>query len=180
MSEDTYQKRYSEHQKRKARVLIEIMKERHSDRRFTEDEVEDGKIQELIKTLDLCPSSCDRKAVSTKIIKDRDHKTLLGGVLVGGAGWIHRAPAVILITADGRAYKAGQEIDFMPFLDGGVVVQQLGLSATAMGLSGTFVNPSIRDFNQDHFRKVFLDNNKNLILLGAYAIGYPHKENGKK
>lgn len=172
MEEDKYQKRYLAHQQDKKAELIEIMKERHSRRRFSDEPVPQEVIDELIKVVDLAPSSCDRKAVTVKVITDRDQKALLGGILVGGVGWIHRAPAILLITADPAAYKAGNEIEWMPYLDGGVVAQQLALMATALGIHGCFANPNIRDFNKDHYHKVFGPE----ILTMAFAVGYPIKE----
>ncbi|MBQ3293316.1 nitroreductase family protein [Candidatus Saccharibacteria bacterium] len=166
---DIYQERYLRHQQEKKAELIEIMKERHSNRRFSDKPIPNEVIEELIKVVDLAPSSCDRKAIKVKVITDKDKKALLGGILVGGVGWIHRAPAILLITADPNAYKAGNEIDFMPYLDGGVVSQQLALMATALGIHGCFANPNIRDFNKDHYHKIFGPE----ILTMAFAIGYP-------
>jgi len=165
---DKYQIRYTAHQERKKKVLIEIMKQRHSDRMFSDVPVEQEKIDELVKAVDLCPSSCDRKAVSVEVVTDRDKKALLGGILVGGVGWIHRASFIILIKANPIAYKAGNEIEFMPYLDGGVVIQQLYLMATSLGLSGCFVNPNIREMNMEHYHKIFGDE----ILCGSFIGGY--------
>ena len=167
--EDVYQERYLKHQQEKKAELIQIMKDRHSNRRFSDEPIPQDVIDELIKVVDLAPSSCDRKAIKVKVITDKDQKALLGGLLVGGVGWIHRAPAILLITADPKAYKAGKEIDFMPYLDGGVVSQQLALMATTLGIHGCFANPNIRDFNQDHYHKIFGPE----ILTMAFAIGYP-------
>lgn len=172
MEQDKYQKRYINHQLEKKAELIKIMKDRHSNRRFSDEEVKQEVIDELLKVVDLAPSSCDRKAIKVKVITDRDQKALLGGILVGGVGWIHRAPAILLITADPAAYKAGKEIDFMPFLDGGIVSQQLALAATALGVHGCFANPNIRDFNLDHYHKIFGPE----ILTMAFAVGYPLKD----
>ena len=171
MKEDSYQKRYLKHQQEKKAELIEIMKERHSNRRFDDKPIPQEVIDELIKVIDLAPSSCDRKAIKVKVITDKDQKALLGGLLVGGVGWIHRAPVILLITADPEAYKAEKEINFMPYLDGGVVSQQLALMATALGIHGCFANPNIRDFNISHYHKIFGPE----ILTMAFAIGYPHK-----
>lgn len=169
MSEDEYQKRYLNHQKKKKEELIQIMKERHSKRRFSDREIPDSVIEELLNVIKLAPSSCDRKAIKVKVITDKDQKALLGGILVGGVGWIHRAPAIILITADPNAYKAQNEINFMPFLDGGIVAQQLALMATTLNIHGCFANPNIRDFNVKHYHDVFGPE----ILTMAFAIGYP-------
>lgn len=177
MSQDKtiYQKRYLDHQAKKAEILFEIMKSRHSDRMFKNNEVEEDKINKLVDVVELCPSSCDRKAIKVKVVKGRDEKALLGGLLVGGVGWVHRAPVVLLITADTTAYAGINEVDYMPYLDGGVVAQQLSLASTGLGLSGTFINPNIREYNKLHFTNVFFDGNKDIMLCGSYALGYPLK-----
>lgn len=164
----TYQERYLAHQLRKKDVLIKIIKARHSTRMFSDKQVDQKIIDEIVESINYCPSSCDRKAIRIDIVADRDKKALLGGLLVGGTGWIHRADKVLLIFADQIAYRAGDEILFMPYLDGGVVLYHLYLMATYYGLKCCFCNPNIRDFNQDHFKKVF----GNKMFCGAIALGY--------
>lgn len=165
---DPYQARYLAHQLKKKDTLIKIMKKRYSERMFSDKPVEQAKVLQILESQEWCPSSCNRQAVSVKVIEDRDDKALLGGLLVGGVGWIHRAPVVLLILADPLAYKAGDEINYMPYLDMGVVVQQSLLMATALGLKTAFANPNIRDLNKEHFRRVFSED----IFGGAIAVGY--------
>ena len=173
MSEiDPYQLRYEAHQARKKEVLVEIIKERHSNRRFSSKEVPLFVIDDLIEQLKFCESSCDRQAIQTRLVTERDKKDLLSGLAVGGTGWIHRAPAILLVFADPVAYKAGDEINYMPYLDAGVVIHQLYLSATAMGLHCAYANPNIREMNKEHFHKIFGDG----IYCGAFAFGYPLEE----
>lgn len=167
--EDRYQTRYTAHQLRKKQVLIDIMKERHSNRMFSDQEIPKEVIGELLEMKMLAPSSCDRQAVNCLVITNRDDKAILGGLLVGGVGWIHRAPAIILLLADPIAYKAGDEINYMPYLDAGCVIQQLYLTATAQGLHCAYSNPNIRESNKEHFNKLFGEG----IFCGAFAIGYP-------
>ena len=172
MNKDIYQERYLKHQQDKKAELIQIMKDRHSNRRFSDRPVPQEAIDALLEAADLSPSSCDRKAIKVKIITDKDQKALLGGILVGGVGWIHRAPVILLVTADPVAYKSDAEKTFMPYLDGGVVSEQLALMATALGIHGCFANPNIRDFNLDHYHKIFGPE----ILTMAFAIGYPAED----
>src|SRR5688572_26582632 len=94
------QDRYLAHQSRKAQTLLGIMRERHSHRVFSDQKVEDETVAMLTEAVILSPSSCDRKAIRFVRINDRDNKALLGGVLVGGVGWIHRAPEIFLLMAD--------------------------------------------------------------------------------
>lgn len=169
--EDRYQKRYIAHQKRKKEALIEIMKERHSNRRFSDKEVPQELIDELLDMKNLAPSSCDRKAILPVVVTDRDAKSLLGGLLVGGVGWIHRAPVIILLFGDLVAYKAGDEYTYMPYLDAGCAIQQLYLTATAQGLHCAYSNPNIREDNKKFFYERY--GGDNLLFCGAFAVGFP-------
>lgn len=167
---DKFQQRYLVHQKRKKKILMEIVKERHSTRIFADKEVNPEVLCKIKDSLKFCPSSCDRKAIHIDFVCARDLKNLLGGLLVGGVGWVHRAPYIGLIFAHKEAYKAGDEIAYMPYLDAGVVVQQLYLTVTDLGLKGCFVNPNIRDYNKAHFNFVF--NGEQKVFCGAFAFGY--------
>lgn len=163
-----FQERYLAHQLRKKKILIKIMKKRYSERMFSDRPIPEKDIKNIIKTLQYCPSSCNRQAVTIRSVTERDEKALLGGLLVGGVGWVHRAPVILLLMADREAYIAGDEVTYMPYLDAGVMVQQLWLATTAYGLKCAFVNPNIREMNKDHFNRIF----GNKLFCGALAIGY--------
>lgn len=162
-----YQKRYLKHQKSKKRILKQIIKDRHSDRRFGDGEVTAQEITEILSSIGYSPSSCNRKAVRVEIISDRDKKALLGGILVGGVGWINWADKILLLFADPKAYKAEGELEFMPYLDAGVIVGYLYLIIADLLLAGCFVNPNIREMNKEHFKKIFGKD----LFCGAFAVG---------
>ena len=166
---DEAQARYLAHQARKKETLIEIMRQRHSDRMYDARPVQEDLRAQVREAIDLCPSSCDRRGVGAVEVDSRDELALLGGLLVGGVGWIHRAPWVLLLMAREETYKAPGEVEFMPYLDAGAVIQQVMLRATDLGLATAYVNPNIRQFNRDHFRRIFGDG----IFCGALAIGHP-------
>lgn len=169
---DVHQERYLEHQKRKAGVLQSLMEERHSSRRFDGEPVGDDAMSLVVYAIDTAPSSCDRKGVRYQVVADRDRKALLGGLLVGGVGWVHRAPVVLLLHADEAAYKAPGEIQYMPYLDAGVIVGQVYLAARAVGLKVCYVNPQIREMNRQHFAGTFGPG----VYCGAIALGWPHPD----
>lgn len=164
-----YQDRYIKHQARKKDVLIQIMDERHSNRRFSDAEVSVEDLNYLQDAIKKVPSSCDRQAVHLELVTQRDDKALLGGLLVGGVGWIHRAPAIYLLFADQDAYLAPGEVQYMPYLDAGIVIQQLYLSATALNLHCAYANPNIRENHRTLFEQMFGDR----IFCGAFAFGQP-------
>lgn len=164
MAEDVYQERYLAHQQRKAKILAEIVAERHSERQFGRGEVDETPILEAISD---CANSCNRQAVYPKVITERDDKSILGGLLVGGVGWIHRADKIILLFADPIAYKAGDEINYMPYLDAGVQVGQAYLAASANDIAICYANPNVREKHKEFFQEMFGDD----LFCGALAIG---------
>lgn len=163
------QERYLAHQERKKQALMEIMLERHSERAFSDSAVTKGQIGRVLDAMETSPSSCDRRGVEVKIIESRDDKALLGGLLVGGVGWIHRAPVILMLMANVDAYKAEGESLYMPYLDAGAMLQCAYLHAAANGLACCFCNPNIRERNKPHFKAVFGDG----IFCGAITLGWP-------
>lgn len=178
-----YQERYLAHQLKKKDVLVQLMEERHSERMFSDKEVEDETVQDLLKIPETCPSSCDRQGITVVAETGRDRKALLGGVLVGGVGWIHRAPLVLLFWGDPLAYKAGDEKLWNPYIDAGMIAYAIYLYVTASDMKCCFVNPQVRPFNQRYFQETFSplfgpepdDLSSSGIYCGALAIGWPRE-----
>lgn len=180
---DEYQQRYLAHQQRKKETLVQLLEERHSERTFSDEPVSQNFLEEFLRLVDLAPSSCDRHGVVISVETERDRKALLGGVLVGGTGWIHRAPIILLYWGDPQAYKAGDEWKWNPYLDAGMLAHSMFLFGVATGLKCCFVNPQVRTFNQQHFQQTFSPmfgpEPESLapsgIYCGALAIGWPRE-----
>ena len=115
---DKFQARYVEHQQHKKMQLVsnygeknievdpnmkesylKLLKNRRSQRTFNSKEISQEDLNYLLSSLVELPSSCNRQAISIKVVEDRTSKELLGGLLVGGAGWCHRANKMILLFA---------------------------------------------------------------------------------
>lgn len=177
---DEFQERYLAHQSHpggKRDELIALVEERHSNRRFDDKQVEPELLAKLLDSLRHCPSSCDRFGVRVKVVQGRDDKALLDGLLVGGCGWIYRAPTILMLFANKNAYKGGDngdEVQYNSYLDAGVMAQTAMLVATSLGLHTAFVNPQVRKADRDYFYSRFA--NDDLIFCGAIALGYPHLE----
>lgn len=177
---DDYQKRYLAHQQfGKKQELIALMKQRHSNRRFGDEPISRDQINEIIESTKDCPSSCDRHGVRIRVVTERNEKDLLDGLLVGGTGWVYRAPVALLLLADPRAYKAdgGRELEYNSYIDAGAMLQQMSLVATAMGLHCAFINPNVRDENKEFFHQRFMPEGwDGMVFCGAFVFGPPHPE----
>lgn len=177
---DEYQKRYELHQQfGKKQELVAIMQERHSNRRFSNLTVSKETVEELLEVTKHCPSSCDRHGVRVRVCTERNDKDLLDGLLVGGTGWVYRAPCVFLLMADPLAYKAdgGRELQYNAYVDAGVMLAYISLMAEKLGLHGSIINPNIRDENKEFFEQRFKPEEwEGAQFCGAFAFGHPHDE----
>lgn len=193
-NDDVFQHRYLKHQQNKkkqltyqdqgsgpsmftkqdAELFSAIAHSRRSQRIFNHEPITDDELQHILSLTVTAPSSCNRQAISGRIVRTRDDKEVLTGILVGGVGWIHRADTIVLLFANGSAYKAGDEIHYMPYLDAGVVIQQFWLSCEVYNIGCAYINPNIRPINQDFFRQRF--GGDGLIYCGAMALGHYDKK----
>lgn len=185
--ESVFQQRYLAHQSLpggKRDELIAIMKERHSIRRYDDKQLDDDDLNAVLDALRHAPSSCDRFGTRVQVIQDRDRKTLLNGLLVGGSGWLYRVPTLLMLWANPEAYKGGDngdEVTYNSYLDGGVMLQQAMLAASSIGLHTAYCNPQVRKENREFFKQRFLPKEwDDGIFMGCVALGYPHPEPIKK
>lgn len=180
---DIYQERYLAHQKRKKEALqlkitrkkvkhndteiMKLFKTRKSQRAFNSEQLTEKELDYILKAMDLSPSSCDRKGVYVKIVKNRPEKEILSGILVGGVGWINRADVILLLYADMDAYKNPAEQHNMPYLDAGVKIMSGYLASEALSIGCCYVNPNIRPENKEFFDTRFPGG----LFCGALILG---------
>jgi len=182
---DVYQERYLAHQKRKLLMLskrketytdqeidsfLMILRNRRSQRVFNEQPIGMIDIIGICQAIDLAPSSCDRRAITVTLVNDKERKDKLSEFLVGGRDWLQNADTILLLLADMIAYKSPAEVDYMPYLDAGVIVENIYLAGEALGIGVCFVNPNVRKSDLEAFNKLFVD--KGFRFCGAVALGY--------
>lgn len=189
ITKDIYQERYESHQKRKKEMLasnygeakfrrynrkervlfFDILENRCSQRIFNKEEITDEELKIMTEAINLSPSSCNRKGIYIKKITERGDKETLGGLMVGGTGWMHRANIILLLIADMKAYKNPDEKHFMPYLDAGVIIQTAYIASEVLNIGCCFVNPNVREKNREFFKKRF--DIKEELFCGAIALG---------
>jgi nitroreductase len=109
--------------------------------------------------------------VKIAVVEDRDTKQLLGGILVRGAGRIHRADKILLLLGNENAYK--ENLDFMKYLDAGVLAMNIYLACEVKSIGTCFVNPNIREEHKHIFRDIVKE--EGVVLCGAMPIGHYDK-----
>lgn len=184
MSDSIYQQRYLNHQARKKEqitksigedVFFEVMPDvmtvldrRRSQRLYTNEQISSNELDVILKAATMSPNSCNRHGVLLKIVSDRREKELLGGLLVGGVGWVHRAHTIILFLADPVAYASPNERDFMHYCDVGFKAMSMWLAAESINIGACYINPNLVD--ESIFKLRF--SGGDLIFCGALALGH--------
>lgn len=179
-----YQQRYVAHQARKKQQITEnvgellndweplsqplyaALERRRSQRLFSGLDIAPEALQRVLEAGSWAPSSCNRHGIGIKAVEGRDEKELLGGLLVGGVGWMHRAHTVFLLLADPVAYASPNEKAFMHYCDAGFLAMSMWLAAEAEGLGACYINPNIK--HKDVFDEQF---GKGRIFVGALCVG---------
>lgn len=184
---DTYQERYLAHQAKKKEQLMRssgitptqlpkkyaemtevLLRHRRSQRIFDSKPISEQELTKVLEAATYAPNSCNRHGIQLKVVTDRTEKSLLGGLLVGGVGWVHRAEAVILFIADPEAYKSPNEKDFMHYCDVGFMAMNMWLLAESMNIGACYINPNIMPVNKQIFTERFGEG----IFCGALALGH--------
>jgi nitroreductase len=168
---DVYQRRYVAHQAKKKEQLLQLYNERSSQRIFNSEPLPDRWLDLVLHAMSRTPSSCARYAVKIKPVSDRNTKQLLGGLLVGGTGWVHRADTILLLLADETAYKEG--LDYMKYLDAGFAGMSIILTLESINVGGCYINPNVRKEHQHILREITGE----YAYCGAIAVGnYDNKQ----
>lgn len=174
---DKFQERYIAHQLKKKDTLLKIIKKRHSNRIFKNHEIESEKLKVIYDAISNTPSSCNRHGLEYHEVTGRDEKNFLSGVLVGAVGWAHRADRILLLFGRRESYK--EDLDFMPYLDAGIIVQQVYLVTAALEIGCCYINPNIRKRYLDYFKSEYAREVTSEYgpdyFCGALALGYLEK-----
>jgi nitroreductase len=190
---DVYQKRYVAHQERKRREITEgegemvaydpfteteltAFNRRRSQRIFNKEAITETQMRYILKAATMSPSSCNRHGIKIKFVTERSEKELLGGLLVGGVGWIHRAYTIALFFADPKAYASPREKDFMHYCDVGFLAMTMWLAAETQRVGVCYVNPNVS--HPDVFRDLFAPAEH--IFCGALALGHYDRDKRAK
>ena len=189
---DEYQQRYIDYHKIRRQVsddppprytskerlgFEKIMRGRRSQRVFNSTPLTSDEIFKLYGAANLAPSSCNRRGVSVVLFREKEMKEEIAKILVGGVGWLDTADSILFLLANMVAYKSPAEVAFMPYLDAGVIAQNVLLMAESLGIGACFVNPNILKDKMDDFVK-FTGGRR---FCGAIALGrYDYREVRKK
>ena len=130
--------------------MLDIIQARRSSRDFDPlRPVEQEKIDEIVKAGLLAPSGMNRQDGIVIVIKDkevREELARINGEIMGRSGDpFYGAPVILLVACKKNPY---------PDLDGGAMIENMLLEATAQGLGSCWIHRAKEEWERDDFRKL--------------------------
>ena len=154
--------------------MLDVIKARRACRSFSNREVEDNKIKEIVEAGLLAPSGMNRQTSIIIVIKDkkvRDHLMELNRKIMGrDLDPFYGAPVILLVAA----HKDG-----LPMLDGAATIENMLLEATNQGLASCWIHRAKEELELEEGRKILSFTGLNFddyIGIGHVIIGYPKDE----
>ena len=143
--------------------FLELAKKRYSVREYTDRQVEQEKLDRILKAAQAAPTACNRQPVHLLAVQSRE-----GLEKIGKASNLHGAPTAILVCADRekawtRPYDGKQTTD----IDASIVTDHMMLEVTDLGLGSLW----ICSFKPDVLRQEF-SLPDNLEVINILALGY--------
>ena len=151
--------------------MLEVIKTRRACRSFSNREVEESKIKEIVEAGLLAPSGMNRQTPVIIVIKDkkvRDELMNLNKNIMGrDMDPFYGAPVILLVIA----HKEG-----LSMLDGAATIENMLLEATNQGLASCWIHRAKEECELDEGQRILswtgLDLN-NYVGIGHVIIGYP-------
>lgn len=150
--------------------FFDVIKDRRSIRAYQEKELEEEKLQEILKAVNSAPSAGDLQAYEIVLIKDAKTRQALAQA-AWGQYFIAEAPVALVFFANPQRSAAkygGRGQSLYCLQDATIAAAYAQLAATALGLGSVWVGA----FNDDAVRKV-AGAGPEMIPAAIISIGYP-------
>lgn len=152
--------------------LLQIMKNRRSIRRYTEDSIPDEKLDMIIQAGLLAPSSKNIRPVEMIVVRDRHMLEKLSKSKQSGSAMLTNAACAIVVIADTRQADAWVE-------DCSLAMGYMMLMAEDLGVAGCWVQQRLRKTamgnNSGDYAKDILRIPEHYEVEAILALGMPRK-----
>ncbi|MFU0800327.1 MAG: nitroreductase family protein [Xylanivirga thermophila] len=153
--------------------MLDILQTRRSIRKFKNQSVEENKIDRIIKSALLSPSSMNTRPWEFVIVDDSHIISELSKCKPSGADFLSGAPLAIVVLGDENKSNAWIE-------DTSIASIIMQLEAHALGLGSCWIQIRGRKHEDGYFAEDYIQRllsiPKHLRVESILAIGYPDKE----
>lgn len=153
--------------------LIEIMRNRRSIRRYTEEDIPEEKLQAILQAALLSPTSRGKKPWEFYVVKDKEILRRLSEAKSHGAALLAGCNAAVVVAADSELSDAWIE-------DSSAALGYMYLMATEQGVGSCWIQMRMRkdaaggDAEQNVKEIMGLEDP--LRVVGIMALGMPDEE----
>src|SRR6056297_1183613 len=157
--------------------MLPLLRKRRSIRRFQDKQIERDKMNKIIQSALLSPSSKNNNPWKFIIINDKKLLVKLSDAKMGGSQFLSKAPLAIAVLADPEQSDVWIE-------DASIATTLVIMTAQALGLGRCWIQIRERKHSErissEEFIKNLLGIPVNLRVLCMVAIGYPDEEKSEK
>lgn len=153
--------------------MLDLLKKRRSIRKYQEREVEQEKIDIILKSALLSPSSRSRRPWEFVVVTDKEKLQQLSQCREHSASFLAGAPLGIVVIADPEACDVWVE-------DTSIASIIMQLTAQSLGLGSCWIQVRKRMHNEketaEEYIKKVLGIPENYVVESIIALGYPAEE----
>jgi len=142
---------------------------RRSVRRYTDQAVSDGLVQDLLEAAMAAPSACAKDPWEFIVLRDAGLLGQVAGLLPNGP-MLATAPLGFVVCGDLDRAHAG-ELSYL-LQDCSAAIQNLLLAASTLGLGAVWLGVHPRQERVDGLRELF-QLPANILPVSCIALGYP-------
>ncbi len=154
-------------------MLLDLLRERRSIRKFTDRKIEEEKVDLLVEAALRSPSSRSLNPWEFVVVTDKDTIGALARSRSSGSSFLAGAPLAIVVCADPAKSDVWVE-------DTSIAALLLHLSATDLGLGSCWIQIRNRQYDQqtgsETYVKSILGLDPDLSVEAIVAIGYGAEE----
>jgi nitroreductase len=151
-------------------MLIDLVRARRSIRRFTEQPVEQEKLDLLLEAALRSPSSKGNNPWEFIVVTEKERLEKLAVAKAHGATFLQGAPLAIVVCADSAKSDVWVE-------DAAIATTLIHLQATDLGLGSCWVQIRLRQREDQTSSQVYLQDilglPEGMMVLAIVGIGYP-------
>lgn len=151
--------------------LIGLMARRRSRRVFEQVQLTKEEKESICNVAQLAPSACNRQPLYLLFVEDLELKKYVAETISGGKQFFAEAPAIIILTAEAGDYPY-PSCRYLPFIDGGLAVQNIYLVCETMGLGcclGSYTSFGVVNKEKEIRERLKIPSTH--IILAALAVG---------
>jgi len=153
--------------------ILDIIRARHSVRRYLDTPVEEEKILQILEAARLAPSWRNQQCWKFIVIKDPlVRKNIIQQTGTYNQGWLGSAPTIIVACGDPAASGIKNNQNYY-LVDVAIAVEHLVLAATELGLGTCWIGT----FDAEKMKEI-LNIPQHIEIVMLTPLGYPTEKEG--